>query len=62
MSVFGAPALALALASARLARWIVPAPLRGCPTCGYDTGSITTGVCPECGAPLGGGLDVPAKR
>jgi uncharacterized paraquat-inducible protein A len=53
--VFGLPSLALALASACLARWIVAAPeqLSGCPGCGYTVASLDRGVCPECGLNLG---------
>lgn len=48
LAAFLLPALLLAAFSRALATWIVPAPLTGCPACGY---SIAAGqkVCPECG-------------
>ncbi len=53
------PGLVLALASRRLAAWIVPAGgagLRadGCPHCGYSVKNLKSPICPECGGDLGG--------
>lgn len=38
--------LALVLFGRALVRWVVAAPERGCPGCGYES---RPGVCPECG-------------
>ncbi|MFG0284634.1 MAG: hypothetical protein ACF8R7_09455 [Phycisphaerales bacterium JB039] len=47
MLVVGA---ALALASGRLARWVIALPPGGCPGCGYSReGAGASAVCPECG-------------
>lgn len=43
----------LGLASARIARWMVPVPARGCPGCGYAAAD-DAGKCPECGLELAG--------
>lgn len=43
-------ALALALLSAPLARWIIRPPAPGCPRCGYNHNNAST-PCPECGEP-----------
>ena len=41
---------ALALASSRLARWVIVIPPTGCPGCGYSLeGAGDSAVCPECG-------------
>ncbi|MBY0311488.1 MAG: zinc ribbon domain-containing protein [Phycisphaerales bacterium] len=48
--VFILPAIILAAFSRPLARWIVPAPLSGCPTCGFAIAADQK-VCPECGTP-----------
>lgn len=47
-TVFILPAIFLAVFSGMLARWIVPAPLLGCPACGYAVTAQQT-TCPECG-------------
>lgn len=44
MIVVGA---ALGAGSRRLARWLTPPPLPGCPNCGYER--IERDRCPECG-------------
>lgn len=48
--VFLLPAFLLGVLSRPLARWIVPAPLSGCPTCGFAIAADQK-VCPECGTP-----------
>lgn len=59
----------LGFLSFRLARWIVPMPAEGCPSCGYAGITREMSRCPECG--LGGfdggpaageGLDEEARR
>ena len=41
---------ALALASRRLASWVIALPPGGCPGCGYSReGAGESAVCPECG-------------
>lgn len=41
--------LLLALASPRLARWIITIPETGCPACGYARPEHAEPKCPECG-------------
>jgi hypothetical protein len=43
------PGIALALGSARAARWIVPPPRDECPRCAYPLRSLKGDRCPECG-------------
>jgi hypothetical protein len=49
--VFVLPGVGLGLVSGRLARWVVPGPMGGCPGCGYAAGADQA-TCPECGAAL----------
>jgi hypothetical protein len=58
---FWLPALALALATHPLARWLVPAPPRElpCPGCGYPAAG--GGPCPECGRDLAGTRNSPGS-
>jgi len=46
---------ALAVASRRVAAWVVVVPERGCPGCGYAGASRERHACPECGLPGAGG-------
>jgi hypothetical protein len=50
--IFGVPSVALGLASAWLARWIVPPMDRGCPRCGYEMRPGAP-ACSECGEVVG---------
>jgi hypothetical protein len=48
MVLFG---IALALCNRRIAAWMIPTPIEGCPNCGFSRGDDDPTRCTECGLP-----------
>jgi hypothetical protein len=48
MALFG---IALALFNRTIAAWMIPAPVEGCPNCGFSRGDDDPTRCTECGLP-----------